>query len=190
MKPLEHIEKNCGSVTRDVYYVYKIKCWIPFQEEPHGTVRSSVDSLFGDGKMKYFRIILLTLLMIGLLAINSYADRLYTWTDDKGVTHISEHPPPKNATLKFITDYTSRQEEQNQADQVPQKKPKKIEQDKKKAEAGEVLEPEVYYEGGSDTARYKLKERKEKLKKRKEDGSPDKTSEKATQKHRSGKSKR
>ena len=157
-------------------------------EEPHGNDTTLRNSHFGDGKMKYFRIILLTISIIGFLALNGYADRLYTWTDDKGVTHISQHPPPKDATLQFITDYTSRAEEQNQAVQKQEEKPKQIEPERRKDEAGKVLEPEIYDDDDdSDTtrSRHKRKARKEYLEKRKGDESPDEASEKAKRKHRS-----
>ncbi len=28
-----------------------------------------------------------------------YADRLYTWQDDKGVTHITKEPPPQKTKI-------------------------------------------------------------------------------------------
>ena len=43
------------------------------------------------------------------------ADRLYTWEDDNGVTHISKEPPPQKTKLIDIMDYTSHPEKQNQA---------------------------------------------------------------------------
>ncbi|MBE9544398.1 MAG: DUF4124 domain-containing protein [Proteobacteria bacterium] len=124
---------------------------------------------FREGKMRFFKIFLITISLICLWMLNGYADRLYTWIDDKGVSHISQDPPPSNAALIDIMDYTSHPEKQNQAVQVQDKKPKKIEPEKTKAEAGEaseeageILEPENYYEGGSDTSRYKREKRKKK----------------------------
>ena len=34
------------------------------------------------------------------------ADRLYTWEDDKGVTHITKAPPPQKTKLIDTMDYT------------------------------------------------------------------------------------
>jgi hypothetical protein len=135
--------------------------------------------------MKYFRIILLTISMIGLWALNGYADRLYTWTDDKGVTHISQQPPPKNAKLKFTTDYTPRPVKPKQAVQKQEEKPKPIEPDKRKIEASKDLESEIYYDGGGTDPRYRRKKRKERREERREEVSPEETSEKVKRKRRS-----
>ena len=140
--------------------------------------------------MKYFIILLLPISLICLWIQNGYTDRLYTWTDDKGVTHISKNPPPPNATLKDIMDYTSHPEERNQAVKVPEKKPKKpkkTEPDRIKAETGEGLEPEIYYDDDSDPDYYKRKKRR---KERLENGKPDETPEKVKHENRSHKSRR
>ena len=38
--------------------------------------------------------------------VNSYGDRLYTWTDAKGVTHITQEPPPDTAKAVDTIDYS------------------------------------------------------------------------------------
>jgi len=38
--------------------------------------------------------------------VNGYADRLYTWTDAKGVTHITQDPPPDTAKAVDTIDYS------------------------------------------------------------------------------------
>jgi hypothetical protein len=38
--------------------------------------------------------------------VNGYADRLYTWTDAKGVTHITQDPPPEAAKVVDTIDYS------------------------------------------------------------------------------------
>jgi len=56
--------------------------------------------------MKLFRA---ALIMFGLLLCwlaNGYADRLYTWTDAKGQTHITQDPPPDTAKVVDSIDYT------------------------------------------------------------------------------------
>jgi len=52
------------------------------------------------------------------------ADRLYTWTDEKGNLHITEHPAPKNAKTKNVMTYQPRTEAQIQ----------KIQEDKRREE--------------------------------------------------------
>ncbi len=47
--------------------------------------------------MKNFCIIFCTFCSLSFLGLNVYSDRLYTWTDNEGVVHITEDPPPKNA---------------------------------------------------------------------------------------------
>jgi septal ring factor EnvC (AmiA/AmiB activator) len=36
------------------------------------------------------------------------AQKLYTWTDDQGVAHITDNPPPQNAKVENITVYPAR----------------------------------------------------------------------------------
>jgi uncharacterized protein YyaL (SSP411 family) len=48
------------------------------------------------------------------------ADKLYTWTDEKGNVHITEHPPPKNAKTMDVMTYqpqTEVQIQKNEADE-------------------------------------------------------------------------
>jgi len=42
------------------------------------------------------------------------ADKLYTWTDEKGNLHISETPPPKTARTKDVMTYKPQTEAQIQ----------------------------------------------------------------------------
>jgi len=144
--------------------------------------------------MRYFKILLLTISLICLWMVNGYADRLYTWIDDQGVTHISQNPPPPNAVLKDTMDYTSRPEEQDQKVKVQEQRRKKAEPDKKSAGAGEGLEPEIYSEEDSDTERYRREARKKKKIKDgrngKEDDKSDESSENEKREHRSHKSRR
>ncbi len=46
------------------------------------------------------------LIVVFLFAATVPADELYTWTDSKGVTHISRTPPPPNARHKEVIEYT------------------------------------------------------------------------------------
>jgi hypothetical protein len=48
------------------------------------------------------------------------ADKLYTWTDEKGNVHITEHPPPKNGKTMDVMTYqpqTEAQIQKNEADE-------------------------------------------------------------------------
>ena len=42
------------------------------------------------------------------------ADKLYTWTDEKGNLHITEHPPPETAKSKDVMTYRPQTEAQMQ----------------------------------------------------------------------------
>jgi hypothetical protein len=58
------------------------------------------------GVMKLFKT---APIMLGLLlcwVANAYADRLYTWTDAKGQTHITQDPPPDTAKVVDTIDYS------------------------------------------------------------------------------------
>ncbi len=46
------------------------------------------------------------LMVVFLFAATVPADELYTWTDSKGVTHISRTPPPPDARHKEMIEYT------------------------------------------------------------------------------------
>ena len=45
------------------------------------------------------------LLLILFAGSNLGAQKLYTWTDEKGVLHITDNPPPKRARIKDVTKY-------------------------------------------------------------------------------------
>ena len=48
-------------------------------------------------------------------ALESEAGRVYTWTDEKGVTHITETPPPPNARNRDVIKYTPKTREEEAA---------------------------------------------------------------------------
>ena len=52
---------------------------------------------------------------ISILCSTAHADRLYTWEDDKGVTHITKEPPPQKTKLIDTVDYTVSPAQKNQA---------------------------------------------------------------------------
>ena len=55
--------------------------------------------------MKLFKAALIMLALLLCWVVNEYADRLYTWTDAQGVTHISQDPPPDTAKAVDTIDY-------------------------------------------------------------------------------------
>lgn len=55
--------------------------------------------------MRSMRHVILLIVVI-MFAATVPADELYTWTDSKGVTHISRTPPPPNARHKEVIEYT------------------------------------------------------------------------------------
>lgn len=55
------------------------------------------------------KLIMAALITLGLLlvgVVNGYADRLYTWKDAKGQTHITQDPPPDSAKVVDTIDYS------------------------------------------------------------------------------------
>ena len=56
--------------------------------------------------MKPLTSALITLALLFCWMVNGYADRLYTWTDAKGVTHITQDPPPATAKSVDSIDYS------------------------------------------------------------------------------------
>ncbi len=63
--------------------------------------------------MKYF-LTGITLIALFLANAELSADKLYTWTDEKGNLHITEHPPPKAARTKDVMTYQPQTEAQIQ----------------------------------------------------------------------------
>jgi len=63
--------------------------------------------------MKYW-LTWISLLLLFFVTADLSADKLYTWTDEKGNLHITETPPPKNAKTKDVTTYQPQTEAQIQ----------------------------------------------------------------------------
>jgi hypothetical protein len=57
------------------------------------------------GNMKLLKAASITLALLFCWMVNGYADRLYTWTDAKGMTHITQDPPPDTAKAVDTIDY-------------------------------------------------------------------------------------
>jgi len=58
------------------------------------------------GSMQPLKTAFITLALLFFWMVNGYADRLYTWTDGKGVTHITQEPPPDTAKAVDTIDYS------------------------------------------------------------------------------------
>jgi hypothetical protein len=61
--------------------------------------------------MKYI-LTVISMLLLFLATAELSADKLYTWTDEKGNLHITEHPPPKAAKTKDVMTYQPQTEAQ------------------------------------------------------------------------------
>ncbi len=56
--------------------------------------------------------IFIFLLILWFWCINLSAGKIYTWTDENGVIHITEDPPPASGRLEEVIDYTPKTEEE------------------------------------------------------------------------------
>jgi hypothetical protein len=63
--------------------------------------------------MKYV-LMGISLMLIFFVTAELSADKLYTWTDEKGILHITQHPPPKHARIKDVMTYQPQTEAQIQ----------------------------------------------------------------------------
>ena len=79
--------------------------------------------------MKYFTataVVLFSIFTASLLG----AQKLYTWTDESGVLHITDHPPPQKAQLEEVVTYKERTpEEQNAIERRKNKLRRELEQE-------------------------------------------------------------
>ena len=62
--------------------------------------------------------------------LGSDAGRIYTWTDDKGVTHITETPPPPNARDRDVIEYVPKTKEEEAAIREEQQRSRDLTQKK------------------------------------------------------------
>ena len=65
--------------------------------------------------IKTVAYILLFGAVIATVPMAGFADRLYTWTDEKGVSHVTRHPPPAGAKNKDVVEYSHRTHTEQQA---------------------------------------------------------------------------
>jgi hypothetical protein len=128
--------------------------------------------------MKLSIILAIAGVVISICCSMGYADSLYTWEDDKGVTHITKEPPPQKTKIIDTMDYTVTPAQINQttgkevSNEDEPKQPVRIGTQKRKeaSEATETTEDvdedvdeDEYYDsdGGRYTRRAIRQERKE-----------------------------
>ena len=124
--------------------------------------------------MKLSIMLVIAGVVISIWCSMGYADRLYTWEDDKGVTHITKEPPPQKTKLIDTMDYKVTPAQMNQStgeqvlDEDERSQPQRIgtQKRKKTLEATgttEDVDEDVYYDsdGGRYTRRAIRQERKE-----------------------------
>ena len=135
--------------------------------------------------MKLSIILAIAAVVIFTLCSMGYADRLYTWEDDKGVTHITKEPPPQKTKMIDTMDYkatpaqinqpTGKQESNEDEPRQPvrigtQKRKEALEATGTTEDVDEDFDEEVYYDsdGGRYTRSAIRQERKEVREKRRE----------------------
>nr|NIS51804.1 DUF4124 domain-containing protein [Phycisphaerae bacterium] len=104
-------------------------------------------------------LIMLTIagVILSIWCSTAHADRLYTWEDDKGVTHITKEPPPQKTKLIDTMDYTVPPAQKNQAtgkqvlNEGESSQPQRSEARERKKVSGakeetEEVEEDVYYD--------------------------------------------
>jgi hypothetical protein len=128
--------------------------------------------------MKFSIMLAIAAAVISNLCSIGYADRLYTWEDDKGVTHITKEPPPQKTKIIDTMNYTVQPAQMNQttgkqvSNEGERKQPVRIETQKRKEasdttgtteDVDEDVDEDVYYDsdGGRYTRRAIRQERKE-----------------------------
>ena len=124
--------------------------------------------------------------VISIWCPTGHADRLYTWEDDNGVTHISKEPPPQKTKLIDTMDYTVSPAQKNQAsdkqvsNEGESSQPQRLGAQKRGKASGatgttEDVDEDVYYDGD----RYRRRKiRPERREKREERGESDRSAEK------------
>ncbi|MBW2449267.1 MAG: hypothetical protein JRE92_02420 [Deltaproteobacteria bacterium] len=135
--------------------------------------------------MKFSIMLAVVGVVISIWCSIGYADRLYTWEDDKGITHITKEPPPQKTKLIDTMDYTVTPAQMNQTtgeqvlDEEERSQPRQVGTPKGKTdleatETTEDVDEDVYFDsdGGRYTKRAIRHEIREKLENRGEDVRP------------------
>jgi hypothetical protein len=103
--------------------------------------------------MKYFiatTIMLFSLLTASLLG----AQKLYTWTDENGVLHITDHPLPQRAQVEEVVTYKERTpEELNAIERRKKKLRRELDQDYQQVKTREAQQKAKQAEKEAQTAK-------------------------------------
>ena len=135
--------------------------------------------------MKFSIMFAIAAAVITIWCSMGYADRLYTWEDDKGVTHITKEPPPQKTKMIDTMDYKATPAQMNktngkqlsiedQPEQPVRTGTQKRKEDVEATEAAEDVDEDVdedfYYDsdGGRYTRRAIRQERKERRENRRD----------------------
>jgi hypothetical protein len=135
--------------------------------------------------MKFSIMLAIAAVVISNWCSIGYADRLYTWEDDKGVTHITKEPPPQKTKMIDTMDYKVPPAQVNQttgkqvSNEDERKQPVRTGTPKRKEnvettgtteDVDEDVDEDVYYDsdGGRYNRRAIRQERKDVRKKRRE----------------------
>ena len=97
----------------------------------------------------------ISLILLFFVTAELLADKLYTWTDEKGILHITEQPPPKNAKKMDVMTYQPQTEAQirkieadehrdEKQDEATQKKDSAQEPQKASAQPQQQDDEEIY----------------------------------------------
>ena len=124
--------------------------------------------------------------VMSILCPAGHADRLYTWEDDKGVTHISKDPPPQKTKLIDTMDYKPQPANKNQAtgkqvsDEGESSQPQRVgTQGEGKASQATATTEDGDEDGYYDGDRYRRRKiRPERREEREERGESDRSAEK------------
>lgn len=108
--------------------------------------------------------LLLTLIAGLVLTSPALAERFYRWTDDKGVTHFSQSPPPEGVEAKEVRTRNSASSDQEEAIQdLQQRRQAAAEQRQRAAQqqqeaARETAEPDAVRQERCELHRKNLEE--------------------------------
>ena len=87
---------------------------------------------------------MLIVMALAVIPNHSAADRLYTWTDEKGVSHVTQHPPPASAKNKDVIDYSQRTHREKQAAAANRKKEQDLQPEADQVPSGQSGSVEQY----------------------------------------------
>jgi hypothetical protein len=126
----------------------------------------------GESKMNPLKMLTIAGVILFIWCSTAHADRLYTWEDDKGVTHISKEPPPQKTKLIDIMDYREAPASKNQAISKQVSKESESSQPQRMGTQGEGkasqatgttedVDEDLYYDGDRNRRREKRENRGE-----------------------------